>query len=50
METLFPEPDSPWQNGITENFNSRLRDELLRVEPFANAANSRAAALAWQVD
>lgn len=28
--TAFIEPDSPWENGYCESFNSKLRDELLR--------------------
>jgi transposase InsO family protein len=27
--TLYIDPGSPWQNGIVESFNGRLRDELL---------------------
>ena len=27
--TAFIEPGSPWENGYVENFNARLRDELL---------------------
>ncbi len=50
VKTLYIEPGSPWENGFTESFNSRLRDELLRVEQFANAAHARAAASAWRED
>ncbi len=50
VKTLYIEPGSPWENGITESFNSRLRDELLKVEQFSNAAHARASAAAWRED
>lgn len=34
VEPLFIEPGSPWQNGIVESFNARLRDEVLEREEF----------------
>lgn len=34
VKTLFIEPGSPWENGYRENFNGRLRDELLDCEIF----------------
>ena len=34
--TLYIEPGAPWENGIVESFNSRLRDELLECEIFEN--------------
>ncbi len=50
VKTLYIEPGSPWENGITESFNSRLRDELLKVVQFSNAAHARASAAAWRED
>ena len=32
--TLFIEPGSPWGNGYTKSFNSKLRDESLNGEIF----------------
>jgi transposase InsO family protein len=32
--TLFIEPGSPWENGYSESFNGKLRDELLDREIF----------------
>jgi hypothetical protein len=32
---LFIEPDSPWENGNCESFNSEFTDELLNGEMFA---------------
>jgi len=34
--TLYIEPGSPWENGYSESFNSRLRDELLNGELFSS--------------
>jgi putative transposase len=39
--TLYIDPGSPWQNGIVESFNGRLRDELLSSGIFATLAEAR---------
>jgi len=39
--TLYIEPGSPWENGYTESFNSRLRDELLNRELFTSMLEAR---------
>src|SRR5829696_1082286 len=36
VETLYIEPGAPWENAHSETFISRLRDELLNREVFAN--------------
>ncbi len=36
VKTLYIEPGSPWENAYSETFISRLRDELLDREVFAN--------------
>ncbi len=36
VETLYIEPGAPWENAYSETFISRLRDELLERELFAN--------------
>lgn len=41
LEMLYISPGSPWENGFAESFFSRLRDELLNVEEFANLAEAR---------
>ena len=41
LEMLYIEPGSPWENGYAESFFSRLRDELLNCEEFANLAEAR---------
>jgi transposase InsO family protein len=32
----------PWENGYSESFNSRFRDEFVEVEEFENVADARA--------
>lgn len=34
VDTLYVQPGSPWQNGLIESFNGRLRDECLDREVF----------------
>jgi len=41
VKTLYIEPGSPWENGYTESFNSRLRDELLDRELFTSVHEAR---------
>ena len=36
IQTAYIEPGEPWQNGVKESFNSRLRDECLNLELFHN--------------
>ncbi len=48
VETLYIAPGSPWENGYAESFHSRLRDELLNAEEFADVAEARALAAAWR--
>ena len=39
--TLYIEPGAPWQNGIVESFNSRLRDKLLSSEIVTTLAEAQ---------
>jgi len=34
VKTLYITPGSPWENGLIESFNGKLRDELLNLEIF----------------
>ena len=36
IETAYIQPGKPWQNGLNESFNGRLRDECLNAEWFAS--------------
>ena len=38
---------APWQNGIVESFNSRLRDELLSSEIFTTLAEAQLLCARW---
>lgn len=46
--TLYIEPGAPWQNAYAESFNSRLREELLKQESFADLAEARQVSGWWQ--
>ena len=50
VETLYIEPGSPWQNGYAESFNSRLRDELLDAEVFADLREAHVLSANWKND
>jgi putative transposase len=39
--TLYVEPGAPWENAYSETFISRLRDELLDREEFANLKEAK---------
>jgi transposase InsO family protein len=41
IETALIDPGKPWQNGTTESFNGRFRDECLSVEWFRNRLEAR---------
>ena len=47
--TLYIDPGAPWQNGIVESFNGRLRDELLSSEIFATLAEARYLIDRWRL-
>ncbi len=47
--TLYINPGSPWQNGIVESFNGRLRDELLSSEIFDTLAEARYLVDRWRL-
>lgn len=48
VQTLYIEPGVPWQNAYAESFNSRLRDELLNQESFADLGEARQVSGWWQ--
>ena len=41
VKTLYIEPGAPWENAYSETFISRLRDELLNREMFANLKEAK---------
>lgn len=50
VEVLYIEPGSPWQNGLCESFNSRLRDEYLGQSDLIDLDDARLKARAWRED
>jgi putative transposase len=46
--TLFIEPGSPWENGYSESFNGKLRDELLNREVFYTLEEARILIEDWR--
>jgi putative transposase len=46
---LFIEPDSPWENGYTESFNGKLRDELLNGEIFETLNEAKVLIEQWRI-
>lgn len=48
VQTLYIAPGSPWENGYAESFHSRLRDELLNAEVFADVTEAKALAATWR--
>lgn len=47
IETALIEPGKPWQNGMTESFNGRFRDECLSVEWFRNRLEAKVVIKEW---
>jgi transposase InsO family protein len=50
VSTLFIAPGSPWENGYSEAFNSRFRDEFLDRELFWSVAEAAVLAEQHRVD
>lgn len=50
VETLYIEPGSPWQNGVCESFNSKLRDEYLQQSDIVSETDARLKARLWKDD
>jgi transposase InsO family protein len=50
VDVLYIEPGSPWQNGLCESFNGKLRDEYLNQTELLGEADARLKARAWRED
>ena len=50
VSPLFIAPGSPWENGYSEAFNSRFRDEFLDRELFANVREAAVLAEQFRVE
>jgi hypothetical protein len=46
----FIPPGEPWRNGYVESFNSRIRDECLKINSFCSLAQSRVVIGDWKHD
>ena len=45
---LFIEPVSPWENGYSESFNGKFRDELLNGEVFSTLREAQIIIERWR--
>jgi putative transposase len=43
-------PGQPWRNGDIESFNSRVRDEFLKINMFWSLAQARVVISDWKED
>jgi transposase InsO family protein len=48
VKTLFIEPGSPWENGYTESFNGKMRDELLNGQIFDTIFEAKVVTERWR--
>lgn len=48
IKTAFIEPGKPWQNGVNESFNGRLRDECLNMCWFRNRREAKVIIEQWR--
>jgi transposase InsO family protein len=50
VDPAYIDPGSPWQNGVCESFNGRLRDELLACEQFDTLLEVQVLAEDWRIE
>ena len=48
IKTAYIEPGKPWQNGVNESFNGRLRDECLNMHWFRNRREAKVIVEQWR--
>ena len=48
VETALIDPGKPWQNGTTESFNGKFRDECLSLEWFRSRAEAKVIIETWR--
>ena len=48
IDTALIDPGKPWQNGTTESFNGKFRDECLSMEWFRNRIEARIVVEDWR--
>ena len=47
INTAYIDPGKPWQNGLDESFNGRIRDEFLNMEWFRSRAEAKVLIETW---
>ena len=48
IDTALIDPGKPWQNGATESFNGKFRDECLSLEWFRSRAEAKVVIETWR--
>ena len=48
IDTALIEPGKPWQNGVNESFNGKVRDECLSLEWFRSRAEAKIVIENWR--
>jgi len=48
IDMAIIEPGKPWQNGCTESFNGKFRDECLSLEWFRSRAEAKVVIEIWR--
>ena len=48
IETALIDPGKPWQNGTTESFNGKFRDECLSIEWFRSRDETKVLIETWR--
>jgi putative transposase len=48
IDTAFIDPGKPWQNGMDESFNGKLRDQHLSLQWFRNRTEAKVSIEAWR--
>jgi putative transposase len=48
IETALIDPGKPWQNGVSESFNGKFRDECLSLEWFLSRAQAKVVIEDWR--
>ena len=49
LDMALIDPGKPWQNGITESFNGKFRDECLSMEWFRNRQEAKSVIEQWRL-
>jgi transposase InsO family protein len=49
VQTLFIEPDGPWENGYNKSINGKLREEMLNGEIFYTLKEARILVEQWRI-